>query len=160
MSGDARLSLAIAQETQVRRADDKKVFDAVDQDDNGFLTYQDIEKLSREMGEKMNYQQLNTIMDTATDEGTMRRITMERFEDVCALSVVLDPSRTLKAVLAKSDRSFCALCARLLLWDGDQRCLPPIQLCRHPVAWNELDMLRCHEELLQEQANEVVPVLA
>ena len=61
------------------------------------------------MGEKMNFVQLNTIMDTATDAGTMRRITFERFEEVC----------------------------------------------RHSVAWNELDMLPCHAELLQQQADEV-----
>ena len=88
---------------------------------------------------------------------------MERFEDVCALSVILDawflhvPE---KLLLAKSDRSFCALCARLQSWDDDQRCLLQTQLCRHPVAWNELDMLRCHAELLKDQANEVVPVHA
>lgn len=60
------------------------------------------------MGERMNFQQLNTIMDTATDQGTMRRVTYERFEE----------------------------------------------LCRHPVAWNELDMLPCHAELLNLQADE------
>lgn len=54
------------------------------QDGNKFLTYQDIEKLSRDMGEQMNFQQLNTIMDTATEQGTMRRVPFERFEEVCA----------------------------------------------------------------------------
>lgn len=53
------------------------------QDGNDFLTYQDIEKLSRDMGEQMNFQQLNTIMDTATEQGTMRRVPFERFEEVC-----------------------------------------------------------------------------
>lgn len=52
------------------------------QDGNGFLTYQDIEKLSRDMGEKLDFKQLNTILDTATDQGTKRRITFERFEEV------------------------------------------------------------------------------
>ena len=61
------------------------------------------------MGEKMNFTQLNTVMDTATDSGTMRRITFGRFEEVC----------------------------------------------RHPVAWNELDMLPCHADLLQQQGDEV-----
>ena len=78
------------QETEVRRGDNRKVFDAVDTDGNGFLTYQDISFLSQEMGEKLTFQQLNTIMDTATDEGTMRRITMERFEEVCDFFAVLD----------------------------------------------------------------------
>ena len=52
------------------------------QDGNGFLTYQDIEKLSRDMGEKLDFKQLNTILDTATEQGTKRRITFERFEEV------------------------------------------------------------------------------
>ena len=105
-----------AQETEVRRADDKKVFDAVDQDGNGFLSYQDIEKLSREMGESMNFHQLNTIMDTATNEGEMRRITMERFEDVCKVSVVLDAwllHAPEKLFVQNLMTHFCALCARL-----------------------------------------------
>jgi hypothetical protein len=85
------------QETEVRRGDNRKVFDAVDTDGNGFLTYQDISFLSQEMGEKLTFQQLNTIMDTATDEGTMRRLTMERFEEVrviflpCSSCVVVGP---------------------------------------------------------------------
>lgn len=98
------------QEQAVRQADDRKVFDSVDQDGNGFLTYQDIEKLSREMGETMNYVQLNTIMDSATTHGEMRRIPFDRFE----------------------------------------------KLCRQAVAWNELDMLACHADLLEQQAEERV----
>jgi len=80
--GLSLLLFAGSQETEVRQGDDREVFKAVDQDGNGFLTYQDIEKLSRDMGELMNYHQLNTIMDTASDDGTMRRVPFERFEEV------------------------------------------------------------------------------
>jgi hypothetical protein len=36
------------------------------------------------MGEKLSFSQLNTIMDSATRHGEMRRIPFDRFQKVCA----------------------------------------------------------------------------
>mmetsp|Transcript_30248 Transcript_30248/g.60945 ORF Transcript_30248/g.60945 Transcript_30248/m.60945 type:complete len:159 (+) Transcript_30248:60-536(+) len=73
-----------------RKALDVEAFKMLDKDGNGFLTYQDMENLSRELNEPWTYREIDAMMTAVTDTGTARRVDIEHFRTVMRATVAWD----------------------------------------------------------------------
>mmetsp|Transcript_30076 Transcript_30076/g.58764 ORF Transcript_30076/g.58764 Transcript_30076/m.58764 type:complete len:265 (+) Transcript_30076:18-812(+) len=58
---------------------DEKLFERLDVDDNGFLTYQDVEELSRQMGELWKFEQIDEMVYIVCEPFRVRRIDLDTF---------------------------------------------------------------------------------
>mmetsp|Transcript_18447 Transcript_18447/g.45294 ORF Transcript_18447/g.45294 Transcript_18447/m.45294 type:complete len:264 (+) Transcript_18447:124-915(+) len=69
---------------------DKELFDLIDEEGNGVLTYQDIQKLSTELGEPWRFEELDEMMYAMADYGAERRVPLEKFVSVLQSQVAWD----------------------------------------------------------------------
>mmetsp|Transcript_19213 Transcript_19213/g.40400 ORF Transcript_19213/g.40400 Transcript_19213/m.40400 type:complete len:254 (-) Transcript_19213:129-890(-) len=67
---------------QQREVLDRELFDAVDSDGNGYLAYQDLEKLSRQLGEPWEFKDLDEMMYAVTELGQARRLSFPAFREM------------------------------------------------------------------------------
>mmetsp|Transcript_33322 Transcript_33322/g.78037 ORF Transcript_33322/g.78037 Transcript_33322/m.78037 type:complete len:264 (+) Transcript_33322:3-794(+) len=84
---------------------DEKLFERLDVDSNGFLTYQDIDELSRQMGEPWKFDDIDEMVYSVCEPFRVRRIDMDTF----------------------------------------------IKTLNMQIAWDEKDLLPCHQQLLDDQ---------
>uniref|UniRef100_A0A7S4PID0 EF-hand domain-containing protein n=1 Tax=Guillardia theta TaxID=55529 RepID=A0A7S4PID0_GUITH len=82
--------------------DDKRIFQHIDKENKGFITFQDLVVLKNELGEEFTYDELNEIMNNEKGAGQQRLVHFEDFR----------------------------------------------KMLHSIIAWDEPDMLPCHQEFL------------
>lgn len=75
---------------QERIALDTAAFKMLDKEGNGYLTYQDMENLTRELEEPWTYKEVDAMMTAVTETGAARRVDLEHFRTVMRATVAWD----------------------------------------------------------------------